>query len=102
MGHAMNYDEKARAEALADPRSDVELIRLALESDNEETYGDLLALLQKRGTREVFTLAARLTESQSPRERALGVDILAQGQSGNKSFHDEVMGILLTLLARET
>ena len=61
-----------------DPRSVDELVNAALTEQDEALALDAVYALQWRGTAEVFERALALCRSQSPQERQLGVEILAQ------------------------
>jgi HEAT repeat protein len=62
-----------------DPRTNEELFRASLQGDYEdEAAWDAVAALRLRGTEEVFQAAVKCVESAEPRERARGLDVLAQ------------------------
>ena len=71
-------------------------------NSGDEAYWDAVSVLQERGSPVVFAAAQTLCASTHPQERALGVDILAQGRTGQKTFPEETIELLLALLARET
>jgi HEAT repeat protein len=80
-----------------DSRSTQELIELMLKEENENVLG----ILHFRGNHEVFSAASKLCNSQNPRERELGTDILGQLGIPERTFPDETLEILLRLLERE-
>lgn len=81
-----------------DSRATEELIRLALTEEDEDAVWKTVGILQFRGNREVFEAAQKLSESNSPKERQLGVDILGQLGIPDRTFPDESLAILLKLL----
>lgn len=84
-------------------RSTDSLVSVALqcESDDHRRW-DAIQVLQDRGSREVFDVAARLCTSPKPADRCLGADLLAQGRSRSKTLHEEAVTVLLQMLERET
>lgn len=68
----------------------------------EDAYWDVVALLHKRGTRDIFDAATRLLASPCPIERELGVDLHAQlGYEQGKPFAAESVRMLARLLDTE-
>jgi hypothetical protein len=65
-----------------DPRSSAEIVALALAEADEDMMWELVSILQLRGGAQEFQLAARLTAAADPKERCLGINILAQLQLG--------------------
>jgi hypothetical protein len=62
-----------------DPRTTEELFQASLQGEYEnQAAWDAVAALRLRGTEEVFHLAIKYVESVEPRERARGLDVLAQ------------------------
>jgi HEAT repeat protein len=62
-----------------DPRTTEELFQASLQEDYEdEAAWDAVVSLRFRGTEEVFQSAIKYVESAEPRERARGLDVLAQ------------------------
>jgi HEAT repeat protein len=62
-----------------DPRTTEELFQASLQGDYEdETAWDAVETLRLRGTEEVFRLASKYVKSAEPRERARGLNVLAQ------------------------
>jgi HEAT repeat protein len=92
-----NYIEEQRN----DPRSTEELIQIALAQENEYAFRDIVSILHFRGSYEVLEAASRLCNSQNPKERELGVDILGQLGIPKRTFPDESVNILLQLLEKE-
>lgn len=89
-----------------DPRSTEELIQLALTSPEEDDDGDdrwnFIWLLQDRGDREVLDRSIALTESSNPDERTIGIQILGQLGSPDRTFPDECLTTLVELLNHES
>ncbi len=66
-----------------DPRSAGELFAATLEGDYEDDAPwQAVVALQRRGTIEVFELAAEYTRSENAKARARGLDVLAQLSAG--------------------
>ena len=82
--------------------STADLIQLALAAPDEDSEWPYVTLLQERGTAGVFEAARLLCGSGEPRERALGVDILAQGRVEWKTLRRRSVPLLLKMLGRET
>lgn len=62
-----------------DARTNDELFKTSLVGDYEdEAAWDAVGVLRRRGTKEVFDLAAKYCQSEDPKERARGLDVLAQ------------------------
>ncbi|HAA29453.1 MAG TPA: hypothetical protein DCE56_19350 [Cyanobacteria bacterium UBA8553] len=81
-----------------DSRTTEELIKFALTEEDEGAVWETVEILQFRGNSEVFEAAQKLCESNSPKERQLGVDLLGQLGIPDKTFPDESLAILLKLL----
>jgi HEAT repeat protein len=99
--------DKLDEEFRNDPRSVEELLPLALAEmqryDSVEYEPlDASAILQRRGSREVFEAARRLCESKDPKEQSLGATLLGQNLVSRKDFPDEKFEILFGLLENET
>jgi HEAT repeat protein len=88
-------------EAQSDPRSTHEFISRGLMGPNEEAAWDAIAMLQYRGTREVFDAACQLCASNCPQERTLGANILGQLGIPDRCFPTESVNLLIQLLATE-
>ncbi len=84
-----------------DSRSTKEIIKLAALEEDEDNYWNLVRILHGRGGDEEFVAASRLCESQSSKERSLGVDILAQLGTSQKTWTQQSGDILLKLLSSE-
>ncbi len=88
-----------------DPRSTEELIQLALitpeETDDGDDRWDFISLLRNRGDREVLDRSIALTESNDPEERTIGIQILGQLGTPDRTFPDECLTTLIGLLAYE-
>jgi HEAT repeat protein len=103
MNDEMQRDLEARKlMAQNDPRATHEFIATALTEPNEDAAWDAVAMLQYRGTKEVFDAARQLCASDCPQERTLGANILGRLGIPNHNFPKESVKLLLTLLAVES
>lgn len=84
-----------------DSRTTEELIKLALNAEDEDEVWELVPILHFRGNREVFEAAQKLCASKISQERKLGVDILGQLGRPKRTFLDESLSILFKLLDTE-
>lgn len=84
-----------------DPRSNQELIKIALSEEDEELAWQPVTILHYRANREVFEIAQLLCKSKNARERKLGVDILGQSSIPEKVFIEEALPIFFDLLEKE-
>ncbi len=84
-----------------DPRSTEEIIQLASNEENEHIYWDYVSILNFRGSDKEFIAASILCESQSAKERSLGVRILSQLGIPERTFLVQSGDILLKLLLTE-
>jgi HEAT repeat protein len=86
-------------------RSTKELIQLALtapeENENGDDRWDFISLLRNRGTREVLDRSIALTKSSHSEERAIGIQILGQLGTPDRTFPDECLTTLIGLLEDE-
>lgn len=78
-----------------------ELIKLALTEKDEDAAWDAVVILQVRGNWEVFVTAQQLCKSNNSKEKNLGIDILGQLGTPERTFPDESLEILLQLLEGE-
>ncbi|MBW3624201.1 MAG: HEAT repeat domain-containing protein [Armatimonadetes bacterium] len=85
-----------------EPRTTEELIRIALTEEDEDAAWDAVVALHRRGNREVLEAARGLCQSPSPKEQALGANILGQLGSPELTFPDESVEILLQMLETDT
>src|SRR5205807_6775221 len=74
---------------------------VALSEEDEEAAWQPVVVLHYRGTREIFEIARNLCESQIPKGRKLGVDILGQLGTPERPFKDESLPILFALIENE-
>jgi hypothetical protein len=84
-GKAASSELSARATPswANDPRTTTDLFAAALEGGyDDEPPWDAVATLRLRGTPEVFEIAARYCQSDNPKARARGLDVLAQLGAG--------------------
>jgi HEAT repeat protein len=77
------------------------LVQRALTAADDASRWDAVRALHDLGTRDVLDAALALLASAAPQERGLGADILGQGQTALKTFHEESVAGLLRLLERE-
>jgi HEAT repeat protein len=84
-----------------DPRPVDELISFLLGGPEEDPYWDAVGVLHWRGTREVLDWAVGLCRSFCAVERRAGADILGQLGVPERTFPEEGLGILLTMLKGE-
>ncbi len=76
------------------------LVALAYETENEESYWNIIAEIHKRGTHCEFDFAKTLLNSNDAVKREIGADILGQlGWSKNNLFHNESVLLLIELLS---
>jgi HEAT repeat protein len=86
----------------SDPRSDEELISVALSYNaDDDQYWDLVWMLHRRDTLELFGRAEGLAQSRQSAERRLGADILGQLGSPERKFPNECVAALLEMLKNE-
>lgn len=93
--------QERRAECLSDPRTNEELVSLALAEADEDKAWEAVTILHYRASREVLDLAGRLCESECPQERSLGANVLGQLGVPKRSFPDESLAVLLELIERD-
>jgi HEAT repeat protein len=82
----------------SDPRSTAELVALYLRDPETDEAGQALGIVQYRGGKEEFEIAAQLARSNLPQERRAAADILAQLGWRERTYLDESIEILLRLL----
>jgi HEAT repeat protein len=81
-----------------DSRTSEELIELHREGLRRDDDREAMAILHFRGGETEFLLAKALTESADAEDRAIGADILAQLGWNDRTFLDESVSILISLL----
>jgi HEAT repeat protein len=84
-----------------DPRSTGELIRLALNEEDEHAAWESVVVLHYRATPEVLAAAERLCFSSVCKERVLGANILGQLGVPERAFPEECFRILAEMLGME-
>lgn len=84
-----------------DCRTTEELIKLALNTEDEDEVWEIVPILHFRGNRELLEAAQKLCASEIPKERKLGVDILGQLGIPKRTFLNESLAILFKLLDTE-
>jgi hypothetical protein len=82
----------------SDSRSTAELVALYLRDPETDEAGQALGIVQYRGGREEFEIAAQLARSEVAHERRVAADILAQLGWQEKTYLNESIQILLGLL----
>jgi HEAT repeat protein len=81
-----------------DTRTSEELVELHREGLRKDNDRESMAILHFRGGEMEFRLAKALTESADAEDRAIGADILAQLGWDDRTFLDESVSILISLL----
>jgi HEAT repeat protein len=89
-----------------DKRTIAELFQAALlapedDDDYRKERWNFVSLLQRRGDREVLDRSLVLTKSSIPEQRSLGIDILGQLGSPERTFQNECVTTLIGLLESE-
>jgi hypothetical protein len=84
-----------------DPRSTGELIRFALNEEDEHAAWEPVVVLHCRGTPEVLAAAESLCFSSACKERVLGANILGQLGVPDRAFPEECFRILIEMLGTE-
>lgn len=79
--------------------SSTDLILLAYQKHNDETYWSIIQELHIRGSQQEFDLAQQLTLSNDPISREIGADILGQLGLSLGHFHEKSVEILIHLLS---
>lgn len=97
----MNLSDSHFENLKNDPRSTTKIIQLASDEQDKDSYWDLVWILRARGSDEEFAAASRLCQSQSPKQRSLGVDILAILGIPQRTCTQQCGDILLKLLSSE-
>lgn len=92
--------ERIRA-AQNDPRTENELISLTLAEADEDVAWEYVAILHQRGSWEVFQAAQSLCQTDCVVEKTLGANILGQLGVPNRTFPNECVDVLLSLLRSE-
>ncbi|BAY20082.1 hypothetical protein NIES21_59520 (plasmid) [Anabaenopsis circularis NIES-21] len=98
MDSSNNYWENFKSESI----STQQIIQLACCEENQETYWDYVLILRMRGSNEELVEASKLCQSQSPKKRSLGVDILGELGIPQRTFLTQCGDILLNLLSNES
>jgi hypothetical protein len=94
--------QEERRRALADPRSDEDLIRLASQDDDDNSeVWDAIGVLRFRGSDAIWQRAAAMTRSEQPLERRRGFDILAQLGIPERQRPEETLALILDALEHE-
>ena len=88
----------ANVPAAQDPRSTADLVALYARDPDAPEAGVALGVIHFRGGVEEFDAGTALTNSTSARDRGAGADVLAQLGWQDKTFHEESVRILVSLL----
>lgn len=94
--------KRARPEYIDDPRSTDELVRLLLNTEDEDAQWDIIRVLQRRGDVGVFRAACALCESANSEERETGIRLLSQNIVAEKTLRRQSIPVLLELIKKET
>lgn len=98
----MSSDRNYGHEKRNNSRSIAELVKLALTEQDEDAAWEAVTALHCKGNREVLEAATRLCASDSADERQLGVNILGQLGTPERTFPNECFEILAAMLTKET
>ena len=98
MSTDLNYGHEERN----DSRSIAELVKLALTEQDEDAAWEAVTALHYKGNREVLEAAMRLCASDNADERQLGVNILGQLGTPERTFPNECFEVLAAMLTKET
>jgi HEAT repeat protein len=82
----------------SDNRSTSDLVALYLRDPESDEAGQALGIVQYRGGKEEFDIAAELASSSLAQERRVAADILAQLGWQDRTYLDESIELLLRLL----
>jgi HEAT repeat protein len=88
-----NPEEKAN-----DPRSTEELLKIAVSDFGSDDAWSAIGVMHSRGSGKEFEAAKKLCFSSNSSERQVGAHILGQLGWGKKTFLEESVSILITLL----
>jgi HEAT repeat protein len=88
-----------KAPQASDPRSTSELVALYLLDPETDEAGQALSIVQYRGGKDEFEIAAQLARSSLAHERRVAADILAQLGWQERTYLSESVEILLRLLS---
>jgi HEAT repeat protein len=81
-----------------DPRDSATLAALAMDEPDKDLARQALAILHYRGTSLEFEIARELAADRDPVRRSLAADIMGQLGWDDRTFLEETVDILLTLL----
>lgn len=84
-----------------DPRSHEELLHAALTEDDEDLAWGAIAALHQLGNADTCKAARQLCASQDAHERHVGADILGQLALPERTFQEESVQVLLSMLEHE-
>jgi HEAT repeat protein len=84
-----------------DPRSNEDLLQVALTEPDDDRAWDAIMVLHLRGSPEIFEAARTLSTSAMPHERQVAVHILGQVGLTEQRFQEEAVLVLLELLHQE-
>src|ERR1051326_3817065 len=84
-----------------DPRSNEELLQVALTEPDEDRAWDAVMVLQVRGSPDIFEAARSLSTSAEPHERQVAAHILGQVGLTEQRFQEEAVLLLVEQLHQE-
>jgi hypothetical protein len=77
------------------------LIFRLINNKSNRTYWENIRVLRKRATKEVFGKCAELIKSKKPKEREIGIDVLAQLGLPPRQFYKESNKLFFELIEIE-
>jgi len=98
----MSEESDWKQKYLNDPRTNEELVDLALKEEDGDARWDLVTILIHRDPQKIFETAKHLCESKSSNEIKLGADLLGQLSKPDNVFHEESLSILFRIVDEET
>lgn len=81
--------------------TDEKLFSRLLNNKSDRTYWESINVLRKRPTKEIFEKCIELTKSRSPKQREIGIDILAQLGHPPRPFYKESNNLFFELIESE-
>lgn len=72
-----------------------------LNNKSDKTYWDNISVLRKRTSQDVFEKCAELIKSKNPKERIIGIDVLAQLGLPPRQYYNESKILFFELLESE-
>lgn len=81
--------------------TDDKLFFRLLNNESDKTYWDNICELQSRPNKSVFELSKDLVNSDIPKERMIGIDILAQLGISTRPFYNETITLYFDIVEKE-